>query len=685
MTDSSPGRKVLFSLATALAFFLAVEGALWLAGVETTLQREDPFRGFSDLVTVFHRDGDSYRTRADDLHTFNDQQFLAEKPEGGLRIFCLGGSSAYGFPWTAREAFSGILQDVLAATYPERSVEVINAAGISYGIHRLQIVADELLAYEPDVFIVYSGHNEFVEPAYYEALKDRGRGLDRLTYIASGSRLVSVLRRLREAEGEDADAMFGLRVERDQSAVFDEGEKREVVSEFRRGLASLVEAARRRGVAVVLATVPCNLRDWRPQRSAGATALAAERQETWTRAVSAGRRRLAGGDAAGAVEDLLAATEISPGFAETHYLLGQAYERIGRWEEARASFSTACDADASPIRRVSAINEATRQVAGETDSLLVDLDEVFESESPHGLVGSSLIEDYVHPTLEGHRLIARRLLDAMTASGILIDPGRGGRELFDRVVAARPAAGGGNAVWLFNQAYLLENQGRSAEATAKYEQALLAKPNYVDALRNLSRLYVAAHRFAEAETLTARLQELAPRDPASRMLVADAYARSGETERALEEYRRLVAERPDSPRVLNQLGALLVAAGRFEEARVPLERALVLESDDASVHRHLGAVHDGLEQYDAAVEHFREAQQLEPGERESYFNLGVVYFKMGRAEEAIRELELALELDPDYAAAHYNLGVVYGQLVGDPRRSAEHFAEANRIDPTLTP
>ena len=48
---------------------------------------------------------------------------------------------------------------------------------LEHGVN-LRIVADELLDYEPDVFIVFSGHNEFIEPAFYETLKSRDRGLD---------------------------------------------------------------------------------------------------------------------------------------------------------------------------------------------------------------------------------------------------------------------------------------------------------------------------------------------------------------------------------------------------------------------------------------------------------------------------------------------------------------------------
>ena len=66
----------------------------------------------------------------------------------------------------------------MAEAHPARKIEAINASGVSYAMHRLNIVADELLRYEPDVFIVYSGHNEFVEPARQFTHRDQHRSGD---------------------------------------------------------------------------------------------------------------------------------------------------------------------------------------------------------------------------------------------------------------------------------------------------------------------------------------------------------------------------------------------------------------------------------------------------------------------------------------------------------------------------
>ena len=170
-------KKILFSTIVVVSFFALVELALWFLGAQTLIELEDPFRGFSGLVNVYEADGELYQTRKQSLNTFNDQSFLVEKPKNGLRVFSMGGSSAHGFPWGAEAAFTSVLGELLAESHADLQIEAVNSAGVSYAMHRLNIVADELLNYEPDIFIIYSGHNEFIEPVFMEELKGRSRTL----------------------------------------------------------------------------------------------------------------------------------------------------------------------------------------------------------------------------------------------------------------------------------------------------------------------------------------------------------------------------------------------------------------------------------------------------------------------------------------------------------------------------
>jgi len=48
---------------------------------------------------------------------------------------------------------------------------LINAGGISYASYRIAKLMEELIRFQPDLFIIYTGHNEFLEERTYREIK----------------------------------------------------------------------------------------------------------------------------------------------------------------------------------------------------------------------------------------------------------------------------------------------------------------------------------------------------------------------------------------------------------------------------------------------------------------------------------------------------------------------------------
>jgi hypothetical protein len=90
--------------------------------------------------------------------------FPLERPEGGLRVFVLGGSAAAGWPYQLGDTnLSALLERKLRLLQPGRSVEVFNMAAGTYGSHRVKLILEEVLGYHPDLVVLYNGNNEFLE------------------------------------------------------------------------------------------------------------------------------------------------------------------------------------------------------------------------------------------------------------------------------------------------------------------------------------------------------------------------------------------------------------------------------------------------------------------------------------------------------------------------------------------
>lgn len=88
-------------------------------------------------------------------------RFLARKPPGTYRIFCLGASTTVGFPYMFNGSYSSLLRDRLITLFPDQRVEVVNVGITAVNSYTVADLARELMDYEPDLLIVYAGHNEF--------------------------------------------------------------------------------------------------------------------------------------------------------------------------------------------------------------------------------------------------------------------------------------------------------------------------------------------------------------------------------------------------------------------------------------------------------------------------------------------------------------------------------------------
>ena len=277
-------RPWLAGLVVATAILLVMEGSLRLAGIGDPAQRGDPFTGFSGQVRLFERvvdgDGGEWFRTAESLAGFNRQRFPATKPPGTTRIFCLGGSTTYGRPFEHGTSFCGWLEQMLKRAAPSRNWEVANAGGISYASYRIAVLMEELLAYEPDLFILYSGHNEYLEKRTYRWIADLPRGVVDLAAWSARSHLFGALQSL-----VDRVAPRGVPNNTDQtelqpdvnellnsSAGFDlynrnSLQRARAVRHYRYNLTRINELAENAGARVLWIMPAANLKDMSPFKS----------------------------------------------------------------------------------------------------------------------------------------------------------------------------------------------------------------------------------------------------------------------------------------------------------------------------------------------------------------------------------------------------------------------------------
>jgi tetratricopeptide (TPR) repeat protein len=299
----------------------------------------------------------------------------------------------------------------------------------AYAAYRVRLILNEIVAFQPDLVIIYSGNNEFLEPRQYAA---EPRWYDPLAALFSRSKAYSLARgsppvaRWFPRNTLQARTVGGVAFEQwskiERLPVVlrtDEAQLEKVAEHYEFSITSMLETLDNLGVPAILMTVPSNLRDWHPIVSVPSDpAKHAGRLE-----YVAGKAALLIGDHATAVAHLEHAVKLSPEHASSHFHLGQALEAAGRHAEAHDSFVRARDTDANPFRAISRFNDSLRRIAAAFANVrLVDLEKAFSEASRPLAPGFDLMLDYVHPTKKGNLLIAAEVFAGIAAAGYLGTP-----------------------------------------------------------------------------------------------------------------------------------------------------------------------------------------------------------------------------------------------------------------------
>ena len=162
----SPAKQALFCLAIIFMFLSSTEVCLRFFDWFNPYRAEDPFAGFErDLVPGFIKtdDGSEYTVRNPDIQRLSDVHFPAQVDAGTLRPVLLGGSNVVNFDLALLESA------IKESTGYE--VSVASAGANSYGSQRLALLAEEALElFDPDLLVIYMGHNEFQERRFYRHL-----------------------------------------------------------------------------------------------------------------------------------------------------------------------------------------------------------------------------------------------------------------------------------------------------------------------------------------------------------------------------------------------------------------------------------------------------------------------------------------------------------------------------------
>ena len=452
----SPRRRVWRWL-PPLAILLLIEGAAWLA--DSRQQFRDKLLDAYDLMVVVNEPipakkeppwpegavgvrsvGETESLRAPYLAggrlvpgAVPSENITWLRPGGAVRaseerVFIVGGSGAFGFPYPYPDTFAALLDQSLR----DRGTRVFNASRVGATSGELVPVTGRILDhYEPEVLIFFMGNNEWI---HWLPEQQPGVGQKRLRLLRAltnsralawvayrflpqenqrdvGKAPRSGFERHREISGHGHALLNPLEDEQFDPRKWRVSKQR-YLDAFEANLTRMIRQSKKRGVRAIVLTMPINHRlspAWKhPQPLTFDPANKKPVNQT-LRAADALQRNEEHSEALRVLDEALASSPDSP---MLNYLRGECLEALTRLSEAEAAYAQCRENMIGNLGGVLSINEVIRRVATETGAGLLDVQAIFDAYGHENgsYFNQDLIHDDCHPTPLGHQLIADALL-----------------------------------------------------------------------------------------------------------------------------------------------------------------------------------------------------------------------------------------------------------------------------------
>ena len=639
-----PGRRKVFliiTLAFPFLFFLALEFGLRIAhyGPDLSLLSTEEIAGKTYHV-MNHDVKNRYFTHVEFSPNTSPDYFLIPKPPGTYRIFCLGGSTTAGYPYSYTGSFSSYLRDRLKALFPDRQIEVINFGMTATNSFTVNDIAAEVMELEPDLIIVYDGHNEFYG-ALGIASKESSFGGRWLTKIYLRSihfktfqlvkDLVGTVSGVCSSSPEKTRGTMMERLARDREVGYRSDIYNRCLENFHDNLDGLGELCRKHQVPLILSSQVSSLRDQPPFIS---HEQGESRPPAASRKLNQAILLMNGGNIDSASALLVRVINDDSQRADAHFYLGKCYEKMQMSHDALNEYINARDFDRLRFRTSTDFNRVIREHCDGRTVIYADIEEAFKLHSPDSLVGKNLVLDHLHPNSTGYLLMGKVYAQLMKEHNLLASTGEWNRR--DTIPEK----------WFVDASHLTELDERCAERRTTILTSgwpFVEKEIPVPAVATRDTIGRIVERIVKGRITWEQ----------GHVAAAEYYAKNGQLQKVEREYRALVNQVPFNVSAYLLLGQLYSRGSKYDQASEILELSLHVEPT-AIAYRMLGSIDLERGKTTIALERFKRAlEHSEAGKErtENGYLLAVAYARNGNREEAVGQLRSVLQAAPEYKPA----------------------------------
>ncbi len=532
----------------------------------------------------------------------NGNVFDIDKKENTFRIFILGGSSAAGYPFTPNGDFGRYLKKYLESISPQNKIEVVNLAITAVNSYTLLDLTPGILEQKPDLIIIYAGHNEYYGALGVGSMESLGtnRSIVKLILKLNNFRTTQLVRNFLKWAGglftskeKKVSGTLMSRMAKDQlielnSDIYEKG-----IDQFQNNLNDILKMTKASGVPVILSTLTCNLKDQQPFIS---------------------------------VKDKK--------FPEAGTVYKNAEDALDKKELKKADslFRFAKDLDALRFRAPEKLSQIIYSFGKEYHYPVVNIDSVFEANSPEGITGSNLMTDHLHPTLSGYKLMAKSFFETMAKDKLLPK---------------------GSKVFVINLDAKVDSKFyfTSLDSTiGKYRIIILKNDWPFTATKSREHILSQLNMKNGLDTLAMEVIEgITPWEKAHREM-AELYLKKGETDLYAEEMLTLIDQFPVIESYYKPTAEELLKRKNYAKAYEVLKKKYEY-SPDAFSTKWLGIIDLSNKNTNEAIKFLNESIYFDGKDAQVLFNLAGAYSLQNKFDEALESINKCLAIDSEFPGA----------------------------------
>ncbi len=358
--------------------------------------------------------------------TGNIEPFKKKKETGTLRFFVLGRIYYDRLSIFSQRFFHRWLLYRLTHSYPDQKFEIVNISLTAVNSYTVAGFAKEVINYEPDAILIYTGHNEYYGALGVGSTENIGgnRFLIKLILKLRDLKIVQLFNNLFEkiksvagSQNQDSDGTRMQRMVSEQKIPYQSDLFKRGVEQFRDNMDETLELFSKNNIPVLISNLVSNEKDLKPFVSFPVDSV---QFPGFLLNYKLGLKAFNNKNYTSAYNFLKAANKSYSENADCNYYLGKLSYDSKNYSEANQYFSKAKDLDGLRFRAPEDLNIVLKKLISKySNTHLVDTKSIFEEHSVNQIIGDELILEHVHPDLMGYALMSEVFFNAIEKQKII--------------------------------------------------------------------------------------------------------------------------------------------------------------------------------------------------------------------------------------------------------------------------